>query len=380
MFAWLHMIRLALAVAGFAVAVRRFFSVSPDGLLVAVLAAGRFVSLGSYVSSIIPGTLFDTREIAAVLPFGAVLAGRLLATPLLRARLTLLLGVVAGGYLAALGYGVAQPQQADPERPWPAGSRRMASSPGLGAYTEDNVTTLDSGGGVRADGVLAAVRRRAAGVPVDDLLVLPRGALREVRGHRHRRRVADLTPRREILALAGPPVRTYRPVVHDHGLGHELARRSRLAADAQARNHRPLLTGFPGTFVDHHLVADRDQAAGQDVGVQAAAVQHVLDDAGRVSRCRCAPGSRSRRRGTPPRRRGSACRSGQTARAANRFSEAGLIEGIDLVKINAITVPGDSGDELARRFAARAGAVDDRDGFGDSSCSSRSKSGPRGWW
>jgi heme oxygenase (mycobilin-producing) len=34
-----------------------------------------------------------------------------------------------------------------------------------------------------------------------------------------------------------------------------------------------------------------------------------------------------------------------------------------VVKINAITVPPDSGDELARRFAARAGAVDDQDGF-----------------
>ncbi len=34
-----------------------------------------------------------------------------------------------------------------------------------------------------------------------------------------------------------------------------------------------------------------------------------------------------------------------------------------VVKINAITVPADSGDELARRFAARAGAVDAQDGF-----------------
>jgi len=33
------------------------------------------------------------------------------------------------------------------------------------------------------------------------------------------------------------------------------------------------------------------------------------------------------------------------------------------VKINAITVPVDSGDELARRFAAHAGAVDDQPGF-----------------
>ena len=37
--------------------------------------------------------------------------------------------------------------------------------------------------------------------------------------------------------------------------------------------------------------------------------------------------------------------------------------GMTVVKINAITVPADSGDELARRFAARAGAVDNQDGF-----------------
>ncbi|MCU1351674.1 MAG: antibiotic biosynthesis monooxygenase [Acidimicrobiales bacterium] len=34
-----------------------------------------------------------------------------------------------------------------------------------------------------------------------------------------------------------------------------------------------------------------------------------------------------------------------------------------VIKINAITVPEGSGDELARRFAARAGAVDDQEGF-----------------
>ncbi|MFH5821502.1 antibiotic biosynthesis monooxygenase family protein [Georgenia sp. AZ-5] len=36
---------------------------------------------------------------------------------------------------------------------------------------------------------------------------------------------------------------------------------------------------------------------------------------------------------------------------------------MSIVKINAITVPADSGNELARRFAARAGAVDGVDGF-----------------
>jgi heme-degrading monooxygenase HmoA len=36
---------------------------------------------------------------------------------------------------------------------------------------------------------------------------------------------------------------------------------------------------------------------------------------------------------------------------------------MSIVRINAITVPKESGDELARRFAARARAVDDAPGF-----------------
>ena len=36
---------------------------------------------------------------------------------------------------------------------------------------------------------------------------------------------------------------------------------------------------------------------------------------------------------------------------------------MSVIKINAITVPADSGDELARRFAGRAGAVDNAPGF-----------------
>jgi len=36
---------------------------------------------------------------------------------------------------------------------------------------------------------------------------------------------------------------------------------------------------------------------------------------------------------------------------------------VTVIKINAITVPRDAGDELAHRFARRAGAVDGQDGF-----------------
>jgi heme-degrading monooxygenase HmoA len=42
---------------------------------------------------------------------------------------------------------------------------------------------------------------------------------------------------------------------------------------------------------------------------------------------------------------------------------AGIMWHMTVVKINAITVPAGSGDELARRFAARAGEVDDQEGF-----------------
>jgi heme-degrading monooxygenase HmoA len=40
-----------------------------------------------------------------------------------------------------------------------------------------------------------------------------------------------------------------------------------------------------------------------------------------------------------------------------------MMETMTIIRINAITVPESGGDELARRFAERAGAVDSADGF-----------------
>ena len=45
------------------------------------------------------------------------------------------------------------------------------------------------------------------------------------------------------------------------------------------------------------------------------------------------------------------------------MTENGHAPNQTVVKINAITVPAEAGDELAHRFAARAGAVDGADGF-----------------
>jgi hypothetical protein len=97
-FAVLHLAGLALAVAGTAVALGRFLRPRgipgpglpdlalrargrpPADLVDSVLAVAIVANLASYVLSIEPGTVvgtgYDAREIAAVLPLGAVLAGR----------------------------------------------------------------------------------------------------------------------------------------------------------------------------------------------------------------------------------------------------------------------------------------------------------------
>jgi heme-degrading monooxygenase HmoA len=46
-----------------------------------------------------------------------------------------------------------------------------------------------------------------------------------------------------------------------------------------------------------------------------------------------------------------------------RSYQVARLAAMTVIKINAITVPAGSGDELAHRFAARAGAVDGAEGF-----------------
>jgi hypothetical protein len=72
--AWLHAPGIALAVAAFAVVAWRV--PSQHDLVGDVLAVAIVVNLAGFVASVIPTTAFDTREIAALLPYGAVLAGR----------------------------------------------------------------------------------------------------------------------------------------------------------------------------------------------------------------------------------------------------------------------------------------------------------------
>ena len=151
-----HLAGVALAVWGFFRAFRHFFD--PGDLVSPVLATAIAINIAAYSVSIVSGDLFDAREILAVLPFGAVLAGRMVAgsgwrgarlggvrlTPVLAAGLA---GVLAC-YLAALGYGAAQSPVPDNEQaviPW-LEAHHLTS--GLGTYVEANLLTMDSGGRV----------------------------------------------------------------------------------------------------------------------------------------------------------------------------------------------------------------------------------------
>ena len=147
-----HLVGVALAVWGFFRAFRYFFD--PGDLVSPVLATAIVVNVAAFVLSVIPIGVFDTREIMAVLPFGAVLAGRMVPGQLARVPRRLkpaLAGAsaaVLACYLAALGYGAAQPTLANTEQPIVPWLEAHHLSTGLGTYAEANLITLDSGGRV----------------------------------------------------------------------------------------------------------------------------------------------------------------------------------------------------------------------------------------
>ena len=147
-----HLVGVALAVWGFFRAFRYFFD--PSDLVSPVLATAIVVNVAAYVLSVVPVTLFDTREIVAVLPFGAVLAGRMVPGTLTRLprRLKPALAWVSVGvlacYMAGLGYGTAHRPVADFDQaivPWLEAHHLTT---GLGTYFEANLITMDSGGRV----------------------------------------------------------------------------------------------------------------------------------------------------------------------------------------------------------------------------------------
>ena len=244
----LHFVGLALAVWGFFRAFRYFFD--PGDLVSPVLATGIVVNVAAYVPSIVSLRIWDAREIVAVLPFGAVLAGRMVPGTLagLPRRVKQALAFVGVGvlacYLAGLGFGAAQSPQADNEEaviPW-LEAHHLTS--GLGLYPEANLIVMDSGGRVAIrDVVWQSDEDHSARVRIKDLLVQPEAKLRQLRPDQQRRPVEHGRRRPRSAGLYDPAqrhrgaarraARARLPLqdVHHHGLEPQSAERPERQAD-----------------------------------------------------------------------------------------------------------------------------------------------------
>jgi hypothetical protein len=139
----LHLVGLALAAWGLWLVIRRFFSC--EDRIAQILALAILINLVAYMLSTTPTSYWSARELAGVLPAGAVLAARMLGGRLLKARLVPALSVALACYLAALGYTAAQPSV-------PAITQNLANwlaashlTYGLSSYGIANTTTLASG-------------------------------------------------------------------------------------------------------------------------------------------------------------------------------------------------------------------------------------------
>ena len=173
--AYSHLVGVVLALWGACAIARRFFFRDAD-FVSQLLLAGIVANIFAYVpSALADHTALNTREIAPVLPFAAVLAGRMLGERLLRAPLAgplatirvrgkrLAVRVVAASLVVLLGwYGFGLWRQADAP-PAPEPYTQLVSylegkglTYGIGGYWESSVITVESGGQVTIRAVTPA--------------------------------------------------------------------------------------------------------------------------------------------------------------------------------------------------------------------------------
>ncbi|HEX4287758.1 MAG TPA: hypothetical protein VH021_02515 [Trebonia sp.] len=145
--ALLHLAGLALAVWALGSVIRRFFRC--DDLIAQVLTVAIIINLCAFTFSVLPNTFWDNREIASVLPFGAVLAGRVLAERLTAARLLPALAALGCCYLVALGYGVSRPQAAAHDQALSEWLTAHHLTTGLASYADGNSLILASHGSLQ---------------------------------------------------------------------------------------------------------------------------------------------------------------------------------------------------------------------------------------
>jgi len=147
-FTVLHVVSVFLAAWGIWLAARRFLR--DRDLIVQLLLTGVVINLAVYVLSTKANVVTQTREIVAVLPFSAALAGRLVGGRLLTgrikaAKLMPLLLVAGLGYLAGLAGEISQPTVTAQNAQLTSWLLARHLHTGLSGYWESNVVTLTSG-------------------------------------------------------------------------------------------------------------------------------------------------------------------------------------------------------------------------------------------
>jgi hypothetical protein len=169
-FAVVHLVGVALAVAGVLAAAR-----GHRDLIDAVLLTGLVINLAAYLAGVQAVNITSTREIAPVLPFAAALAGRQLGGRLLGARplrdslssghrprtrpgVRYGLCAVLACYAAMLGYDAAQPPSPPQYADLAAWLPAHHLTEGLSGYHQANIVTLESGGAVTVRAVTRAAR------------------------------------------------------------------------------------------------------------------------------------------------------------------------------------------------------------------------------
>jgi len=219
-FALLHLAGVALVAWAICRVARRFFS-WPD-LISQILLVAMVLNVLVYIpSTLANATDLNAREFAVVLPFGAVLAGRTLATGVREGEPGMagwlrgarwragLAAALAAGYLASLGYGAAQP-------PVPPANAQLATflaehhlTNGISGYWMSSIVTVGSDGAVTIRAVQSSLR---------PYLWETKGAWYDPAAQRATFLVTEngtdyfshWKPSASALAALGPPARTYQ--------------------------------------------------------------------------------------------------------------------------------------------------------------------------
>jgi hypothetical protein len=196
--ALLHLVAVAAAALALLAGIRGFFSrLDRVGQ---VLVAGTIFLLGAGVfGTHVPNVAF-AHEIAPLLPFCAVLAGRLLAAPLIRARLEPVLAAGLAAYLGALCYaatGAPAPAQNQAAANWLVAHDL---TDGLAGYWQADSITFDSGGRVTVTPLVPWT--------TDVYLWEADAAWFDARSH-YANFVVTVGPPSWIWRRFGPPARTY---------------------------------------------------------------------------------------------------------------------------------------------------------------------------